>query len=116
MLRSAQVCYFEIMGCKLNGMKQFGGDSNTHVVGKEHVKRVEELEELLGQLLAEGMPLPVLIDFHGTSFTVSEGYHCGSCFAEHEREPECEESSIVCGICLCIGQAKKLSLKVMEFQ
>ena len=75
---------------KLTGVKQFGGDSNTHVVGKEHVKRAEELEELLGQLLVEGRPLPVLVGFHGTSFTVSEGYHCGSCFAEHERESECE--------------------------
>ena len=80
------------------------------------MKSAQELEELLGQLLVEGRSLPAQIDYHGTSFTVSQGYHCGFCFAEQEREPECEESSMECGICLCIGQAKKLSLKVMELQ
>ena len=95
-------------------MYQFGGERNTHVTGKAHIKNAEELEEALEQLLVEERPLPTLINFHGRSFKVSEGYHCGFCFAEHEREPEPEEMYFECGRCFSIGVARKLSVKEEE--
>ena len=63
-----------VCGLKLNSAYQFGGDENSHVAGKFHVKQEKKLNEQIRQLtVVEDKLPPFFINLEGRIIQVSDG-------------------------------------------